>query len=52
MGLQKAVVDHHYPASLLSIPIEVLLHITSNLTTPEYGNFRLTCKVSPLLDPL
>lgn len=30
--------------SLTSIPLEVLLQITSNLTTPEYGNLRRTCK--------
>jgi hypothetical protein len=29
---------------LISIPLEVLLQITSNLTTPEYGNLRCTCK--------
>lgn len=29
---------------LTSIPLEVLLQITSNLTTPEYGNLRRTCK--------
>lgn len=29
---------------LASIPLEILLHITSQLTTPEYGNLRLTCK--------
>lgn len=32
------------PSPLLSVPLEVLLHITFHLTTPEYGNFRLTCK--------
>ncbi|KAI0388854.1 hypothetical protein F5Y17DRAFT_451297 [Xylariaceae sp. FL0594] len=31
-------------ASLLSIPLEVLLMITSHLTTPEYGNLRATCR--------
>jgi hypothetical protein len=29
---------------LLNIPLEVLLQITSYLTTPEYGNLRLACK--------
>lgn len=29
---------------LLNIPLEVLLQITSYLTTPEYGHVRLTCK--------
>ncbi|KAE8441036.1 hypothetical protein EG329_006073 [Mollisiaceae sp. DMI_Dod_QoI] len=29
---------------LISIPLEVLLQITSSLTTPEYGNLRRTCK--------
>ncbi|KAH8773068.1 hypothetical protein BGZ57DRAFT_414629 [Hyaloscypha finlandica] len=29
---------------LTTIPLEVLLQITSNLTTPEYGNLRRTCK--------
>lgn len=29
---------------LFSVPIEVLLQIASDLTTPEYGNLRLTCK--------
>ena len=29
---------------LVSIPLEILLQITSNLTTPEYGNLRCTCK--------
>ncbi len=29
---------------LASVPIEVLLHISSHLTTPEYGALRLTCK--------
>ncbi|KAE9365387.1 hypothetical protein N431DRAFT_549608 [Stipitochalara longipes BDJ] len=29
---------------LTSIPLEVLLQITSNLTTLEYGNLRRTCK--------
>jgi hypothetical protein len=28
---------------LLSLPLEVLLQITSNLTTPEYGKLRSTC---------
>ncbi|KAI1329798.1 hypothetical protein F5Y16DRAFT_365321 [Xylariaceae sp. FL0255] len=28
---------------LLGVPLEVLLQITSYLTTPEFGNFRLTC---------
>ncbi|KAI0430411.1 hypothetical protein F5Y09DRAFT_229615 [Xylaria sp. FL1042] len=31
-------------ANLLNVPLEVLLHITSHLTTPEYGNLRRTCK--------
>ncbi|KAI2635113.1 hypothetical protein GGS21DRAFT_516949 [Xylaria nigripes] len=31
-------------ASLLNIPLEVLLQITSYLTTPEYGYLRRTCK--------
>ncbi|RYP69033.1 hypothetical protein DL771_006359 [Monosporascus sp. 5C6A] len=29
---------------LLSVPLEVLLHISSYLTTPEYGVLRLVCK--------
>ncbi|KAI1470612.1 uncharacterized protein F4812DRAFT_272054 [Daldinia caldariorum] len=29
---------------LLEIPLEVLLHISSYLTTPEYGNLRLVCR--------
>jgi len=29
---------------LTTIPLEVLLQITSNLTTPEYGNLRRACK--------
>ncbi|RYP30395.1 hypothetical protein DL767_006303 [Monosporascus sp. MG133] len=29
---------------LLSMPLEVLLHISSYLTTPEYGALRLVCK--------
>ncbi|PVH76828.1 hypothetical protein DL98DRAFT_517680 [Cadophora sp. DSE1049] len=29
---------------LASVPLEVLLHINRHLTTPEYGNLRLTCK--------
>jgi hypothetical protein len=29
---------------LLSVPLEVLLQITSHLTTVEYGNLRRTCK--------
>ncbi|KAI1364456.1 hypothetical protein F5Y08DRAFT_306781 [Xylaria arbuscula] len=32
------------PPPLLNIPLEILLHITSYLSTPEYGNFRGTCK--------
>ncbi|KAI0811627.1 hypothetical protein GGR55DRAFT_677845 [Xylaria sp. FL0064] len=31
-------------ANLLNIPLEVLLQITSHLTTPEYGYLRRTCK--------
>lgn len=31
------------PNRLTSIPLEVLLQITSYLTTPEYGILRLTC---------
>jgi len=31
-------------APLLNIPLEVLLLITSHLTTPEYGNLRATCR--------
>ncbi|KAI0449328.1 hypothetical protein F5B21DRAFT_494714 [Xylaria acuta] len=31
-------------ADLLNIPLEVLLQITSYLTTPEYGYLRRTCK--------
>jgi hypothetical protein len=31
-------------ASLMSIPLEVLLQITRNLTTPDYCKMRLTCK--------
>jgi len=29
---------------ILDVPLEVLLQITGNLTTPEYGYFRRTCK--------
>jgi len=29
---------------LAAVPIEVLLQINRHLTTPEYGNLRLTCK--------
>ncbi|KAI1416739.1 hypothetical protein F5Y13DRAFT_185579 [Hypoxylon sp. FL1857] len=29
---------------LLRIPIEVIIHIASYLTTPEYGMFRLVCR--------
>ncbi|CZR62122.1 uncharacterized protein PAC_12019 [Phialocephala subalpina] len=29
---------------LTSIPLEVLLQVTSHLTTPEYGSLRRTCK--------
>ncbi|RYP79320.1 hypothetical protein DL769_003001 [Monosporascus sp. CRB-8-3] len=29
---------------LLSMPLEVLLHISSNLTTPDYGVLRCVCK--------
>lgn len=32
------------PADLVSMPAEMLLHITSYLTTPELSNVRLTCK--------
>ncbi|KAI0489852.1 hypothetical protein F4859DRAFT_462595 [Xylaria cf. heliscus] len=31
-------------AGLLHVPLEVLLQITSYLTTPEYGRLRRTCK--------
>lgn len=31
-------------APLLNVPLEVLLQITSHLTTPEYGYLRRTCK--------
>ncbi|KAI1633374.1 hypothetical protein F4809DRAFT_623378 [Biscogniauxia mediterranea] len=31
-------------ASLLSMPLEVLLHITSYSTTKDYGSLRATCK--------
>ncbi|GAP82549.1 putative F-box domain-containing protein [Rosellinia necatrix] len=31
-------------AYLLDVPLEVLLHITSHLTTPEYGYLRRACK--------
>ncbi|TRX98716.1 hypothetical protein FHL15_000058 [Xylaria flabelliformis] len=31
-------------ADLLNVPLEVLLQITSYLTTPEYGYLRRTCK--------
>lgn len=44
MALQTPAADNN-PPSLLSIPVEVLLNITYNLSTPEYGNLRLTCKV-------
>jgi hypothetical protein len=36
--------NHHSSPSLLSIPVEVLLQITYNLTTPELGNLRRSCK--------
>lgn len=32
------------PSRLLSIPLEVLLSITSNLPTPDYCSLRSTCK--------
>lgn len=38
-----ASIDASSP-SLVSMPAEMLLHITSYLTTPELGNVRLTCK--------
>ncbi|KAI0106247.1 hypothetical protein GGR51DRAFT_177331 [Nemania sp. FL0031] len=31
-------------SGLLGVPLEVLLQITSYLTTPEYGNLRITCR--------
>ncbi|KAI3341993.1 hypothetical protein F4824DRAFT_270903 [Ustulina deusta] len=31
-------------AHLLNVPLEVLLQITSHLTTPEYGHLRRSCK--------
>lgn len=31
-------------APLTTLPIEVLVNIARNLTTPEYGELRLTCK--------
>jgi hypothetical protein len=40
----QAVAGDNKPLRLVSIPLEVLLQITSNLTTPEYGNLRCTCK--------
>jgi hypothetical protein len=43
MEAQTLVGDNNRPR-LISIPLEVLLQITSNLTTPEYGNLRCTCK--------
>lgn len=43
MATQAAPGDSNRPR-LTTIPLEVLLQITSNLTTPEYGNLRLTCK--------
>jgi hypothetical protein len=43
MATQAACEDSNRPR-LTAIPLEVLLQITSNLTTPEYGNLRLTCK--------
>jgi hypothetical protein len=49
---QSAAYDDK-PSPLLSVPLEVLLNITYHLTTPEYGNLRLTCKniESTLLTP-
>lgn len=43
MATQAAPRDSNRPR-LTTIPLEVLLQIISNLTTPEYGNLRLTCK--------
>jgi hypothetical protein len=43
MEAQTVAGDSSRPR-LVSIPLEVLLQITSNLTTPEYGNLRCTCK--------
>ena len=43
MALPASVSDSHGP-SLLSIPVEVLLGITRNLTTPELGSLRRSCK--------
>lgn len=36
--------DPNANSPLVAVPLEVLLQITSRLTTPELGNFRLTCK--------
>lgn len=33
-----------YPSRLLAIPFEVLINITSYLTTPEYGGLRVVCR--------
>ncbi|KUJ16941.1 uncharacterized protein LY89DRAFT_616603 [Mollisia scopiformis] len=44
MDTPMANTDHESP-TLESIPTEVLLHITSYLTTPEYGALRLTSKL-------
>ena len=42
MDTQMATTEDN--SSLLSVPLEVLLNITYHLTTPEYGDLRLTCK--------
>ncbi|KAI1102803.1 hypothetical protein F4804DRAFT_333962 [Jackrogersella minutella] len=42
MALQSSQEENE--SRMLSIPLEVLLHISSYLSTPEYGNLRLACR--------
>jgi hypothetical protein len=44
MDTAMAASNDTSPSGLVSIPAEMLLQITSYLTTPELGNVRLTCK--------
>jgi hypothetical protein len=36
--------DPQSSSPLLTVPLEILLQIVHHLTTPEYGNLRLSCK--------
>lgn len=39
------IIGDNSQSGLASIPLEVLFQITSNLTTPEFGRLRCTCKL-------